>query len=111
LIAENEKLRTKIAKIENETANKYLGIIDSLKEALEAVMQRCAEPEERVAKLEAEIDRLRKQLNNDSGNPACRQTDQSISAVTKPVRFTILPPCFSVSSAVSIVLRSCSSCV
>jgi transposase-like protein len=68
LIAENEKLKAKIAEIESETANKYLGVIDSLKEALEAVMQRCAELEERVAKQEAEIDRLRKQINNDSGN-------------------------------------------
>jgi uncharacterized coiled-coil protein SlyX len=62
LIAENEKLKAKIAKIESETANKYLGVIDGLKEALEAVMQRCAELEELVAKQATEIDRLRKQL-------------------------------------------------
>ena len=68
LIAENEKLKDKVAKIETETANKYLGIIDRLNETLEAVMQKCTALEERVAKLEAENDRLRKQLNNDSNN-------------------------------------------
>jgi len=68
LIEENENLRIKIAKIETETANKYLGIIDRLNETLETVMQKCAMLEERVAKLEAENDRLRKQINNDSGN-------------------------------------------
>jgi hypothetical protein len=68
LIIENENLRKKIDKIETETANKYLGIIDRLNETLETVMQKSAVLEERVAKLEAENDRLRKQLNNDSGN-------------------------------------------
>ena len=68
LITENETLRAKVAKIETETANKYLGIIDKLNETLEAVMLKCNALEERVAKLEAENDRLRKQLNNDSSN-------------------------------------------
>ena len=68
LIRENEKLKAKIAKIETETANKYLGIIDRLNETIETVVQKCSALEERVAKLEAENDRLRKQLNNDSGN-------------------------------------------
>ena len=68
LIAENEKLRKKINKIETETANKYLGVIDQLKETVEILLQKCTVLEERVAKLEAENDRLRKQLNNDSGN-------------------------------------------
>jgi len=68
LIIENENLKIKITRIETETANKYLGIIDRLNEMLETVMQKCAMLEERLAKLEAENDRLRKQLNNDSGN-------------------------------------------
>ena len=68
LTQENEKLKAKISKIETETANKYLGIIDRLNETLEAVMQKCNALEERVARLEAENDRLRKQLNNDSSN-------------------------------------------
>jgi hypothetical protein len=68
LTAENERLRVKITKIEAETANKYLGIIDRLNETLDAVMLKCDALEKRVAKLEAENDRLRKQLNNDSGN-------------------------------------------
>jgi len=68
LIEENEKLKHKITTIEAETTNKYLGIIDRLNETIDAVMQKCAALEERVAKLEAENDRLRKQLNNDSGN-------------------------------------------
>ena len=68
LIAENEKLMAKVARIETETANKYLGIIDRLEETLETVMRKCSALEERVAKLEAENDRLRKQLGNDSSN-------------------------------------------
>jgi hypothetical protein len=68
LTAENERLRVKIAKIETETANKYLGIIDRLNETLDAVMLKCNALEKRVAKLEAENDRLRKQTGNDSGN-------------------------------------------
>jgi len=68
LIEENETLKIKIAKIGTETSNKYLGIIDRLNETIETVMQKCASLEERVEKLEAENDRLRKQLNNDSGN-------------------------------------------
>ena len=68
LAIENEKLKVKLAKIETETANQYLGIIDRLNETIETVMQKCAALEERVAKLESENDRLRKQLNNDSGN-------------------------------------------
>ena len=68
LITENEILRAKVARIEAETANKYQGIINRLEDALEAVMQKCNALEERVAKLEAENDRLRKQLNNDSSN-------------------------------------------
>jgi len=68
LIQENEKLKAKMAKIETETANKYLGIIDRLNETIETIMQRCSMLEERVARLETENDRLRKQLNNDSGN-------------------------------------------
>ena len=68
LIEENEKLKRKITTIEAETTNKYLGIIDRLNETIDTVMQKCAALEERVAKLEAENDRLRKQLNNDSGN-------------------------------------------
>ena len=68
LTLENEKLKTKIARIESETANKYLGIIDRLNEALETSMQKCSLLEERITKLETEVDRLRKQLNNDSSN-------------------------------------------
>ena len=43
LIAENEKLKEKVARIETETANKYLGIIDRLEETLKTVMQKCTE--------------------------------------------------------------------
>lgn len=68
LILENEKLKARIAKVETATANKYLGIIDELNEALKAVIQKCSELEERISKLESENDRLRKQLNNDSSN-------------------------------------------
>ena len=68
LIAENEKLRNKILTIEFETANKYIVIINRQNEMLEQLEQKCAELEARVAKLEAENDRLRKQLNNDSNN-------------------------------------------
>jgi hypothetical protein len=45
-----------------------LGVIDRLNETLDAVMLKCAALEERVAKLEAENDRLRKQLGNNSDN-------------------------------------------
>ena len=38
LTLENERLRVKVAKIESETANKYLGVIDRLNETLDAVM-------------------------------------------------------------------------
>ena len=68
LMNENEKLKGKTAKIETETANKYLGIIDKLNETIEAVLKKCGELEERVVKLETENERLRKQINNDSGN-------------------------------------------
>ena len=68
LIEENEKLKVKITRIETETANKYIGVIDQLKETVEVLLQKCAALEERVAKLEIENDRLRKQLSNDSGN-------------------------------------------
>ena len=68
LTAENDKLKAKVAKIESETAGKYLGVIDRLNETLDAVMLKCAALEERVAKLEAENDRLRKQLGNNSDN-------------------------------------------
>lgn len=68
LTLENEKLKAKLVKIENETASKYLGIIDRLNETIETIMQKCSILEERVAKLEVENDRLRKQLNMDSNN-------------------------------------------
>lgn len=68
LTIENEKLKVRLAKIETETANKYLGIIDSLNKNLETVLAKCKELEERVVKIEVENDRLRKQLNNDSSN-------------------------------------------
>jgi hypothetical protein len=68
LTNENEKLKGKIAKIETETTNKYLGVIDKLNETIDIVLKKCGELEERVAKLETENDRLRKQVNNDSGN-------------------------------------------
>ena len=68
LTLENEKLKARLAKIETETANKYLGMIDRLNETIEAVMEKCGALEERVARLETENDRLRKQINNDSNN-------------------------------------------
>ena len=68
LIAENEQLRQKILTIETETANKYLGVIGKLNEIIDTFAQKYALLEERFEKQEAESDRLRKQLNNDSGN-------------------------------------------
>ncbi|MDR0304050.1 MAG: transposase [Chitinispirillales bacterium] len=68
LIKENERLKAKAAKIETETANKYLGIIDRLNETIETVLEKCGALEERVLKLETENERMRKQLNNDSSN-------------------------------------------
>jgi regulator of replication initiation timing len=68
LTIENEKLKARIAKIETETSNKYLGIIDKLNETIEMVMEKCAELGERVAKLETENERLRAQIDKDSNN-------------------------------------------
>ena len=41
LTNENEKLKEKIARIESETTNKYMGVIDKLNETIEAVLKRC----------------------------------------------------------------------
>lgn len=68
LIEENEKLKAKIARIETETANKYLEIIYRLEKKLDKQSEKTAFLEERIVKLEAENDRLRKQINNDSNN-------------------------------------------
>jgi len=68
LIDENERLRKKILTIEANTSNKFLEIIYKQNELMEKLEQKCVALEERVTKLEAENDRLRKQLNNDSNN-------------------------------------------
>jgi hypothetical protein len=68
LTVENEKLRSKIATIETETANKYMAVIYRLEEIINAQNEKITALEERIVKLETENDRLRKQLNNDSNN-------------------------------------------
>ena len=68
LTEEKEKLKEKITKIETETTNKYMRIIEKLNETIATVMAKCGELEERVEKLESENARLRVQIDKDSKN-------------------------------------------
>jgi len=63
-----DELSDRVNRIEAETANKYLQIIYEKDQEIARLRAENAEQKERIAKLEAEVDRLRKQLNNDSGN-------------------------------------------
>jgi len=81
LIAENEALKIKISKIETDTANKYIAIIYQFEEIIKNQNEKMASLEEHIQKQEAEIDRLRKQINNDSGNSSNPpSTDQKPNA-------------------------------
>jgi hypothetical protein len=63
-----DELDKKVNTIELETANKYLAVIYRLEELNKTQDEKIAVLEEKIIKLEAENDRLRKQLNNDSNN-------------------------------------------
>ena len=63
-----DELNNKVDRIEAETANKYLQIIYEKEQEIARLRAENAELKDRIAKLEAEIDRLRKQLNNNSSN-------------------------------------------
>ena len=63
-----DELSEKVKRIETETENKYLKIIYEKEKEIARLKAENAELKERIVKLEAEVDRLRKQLNNDSGN-------------------------------------------
>ena len=63
-----DSLSDKVKKIETETENKYLKIIYEKDLEIARLKAENSELKERIAKLEAEVDRLRKQLNNDSNN-------------------------------------------
>ena len=63
-----DALNTKITLIETETSNKYLQIIYEKDREIARLRAENAVQAERIAKLELEVDRLRKQLNNDSNN-------------------------------------------
>lgn len=63
-----DELSDKVKKIEAETENRYIKIIYELKAENVLLCEENASLKEKVAKCEAEIDRLRKQLNNNSTN-------------------------------------------
>ena len=63
-----DELNQKVDRIEAETANKYLQIIYEKEQEITRLRAENAELKERIVKLEAEVDRLRKQLNNNSDN-------------------------------------------
>ena len=63
-----DELSSKVKRIETETENKYLRIIYEKDLEIARLKAENAELKERVLKLEAEVDRLRKQINKDSGN-------------------------------------------
>lgn len=63
-----EQLSAKVQRIETETENKYLKIIYEKDAEIARLTVENATLKERVWKLETEVDRLRKQLNNNSSN-------------------------------------------
>ena len=63
-----DELNNKVNRIETETKNRYLKIIYEKDQEIARLRAENADMKERIAKLEAEVDRLRKQLNNDSSN-------------------------------------------
>jgi len=63
-----DELNNKVTRIETETTNKYLKIIYEKDQEIARLRAENADMKERIIKLEAEIDRLRKQINNDSSN-------------------------------------------
>jgi hypothetical protein len=63
-----EELSEKVKKIEAETENKYLKIIYEKDSEIARLKAENAELRERVARLETEVEGLRKQLNKDSSN-------------------------------------------
>jgi len=63
-----DQLENKVSKIEDETANKYLKIIYEKDFEIANQKEENTTLSERVVKLEEEVERLRKQLNNNSSN-------------------------------------------
>ena len=63
-----DELVEKVKKIEMDTENKYLKIIYEKDQEIARLKAENASLTERIAQLEAEVDRLRKQLSNDSNN-------------------------------------------
>ena len=63
-----DALNAKVDRIEAETTNKYLKIIYEKEQEIARLKLENAQLKGRIAKLEAEVERLRKQLNNDSSN-------------------------------------------
>ena len=63
-----DQLERKVQKIEDETANKYLKIIYEKEAEIARLKEDNTILKEKVAKLEEEIERLRKQLDNNSSN-------------------------------------------
>ena len=63
-----DELDKKVKRIETDTENKYLKIIYEKEAEITRLKAENAELRERITKLETEVDRLRKQLNNDSNN-------------------------------------------
>ena len=63
-----DQLTERVQRIEQETANKYLAIIYELERQIAAKDAEIAENRARIAALEAEIERLRRIINQDSHN-------------------------------------------
>lgn len=63
-----DELNNKINRIESETSNKFLKIIYEKDQEIARLHSENADLKGRILKLEAEVDRLRKQLSNDSSN-------------------------------------------
>ena len=63
-----DALTDKVNRIEAETTNKHLRTIYEKDQEIVLIRAENSEQKERIAKLEGEVDRLRKQLNNDSSN-------------------------------------------
>jgi len=70
-----DELEHKVTQVETETTNKYLKVIYEKEQEIARLRAENAELKERIAKLEAEVDRLRKQLNNNSSNSSLPPSD------------------------------------